>query len=244
RESADSSASDERLRYQSPSLFLTPGVSTRSGMSSGKTIPPRPHRGSACIGPAAVGVAFFCLCMGACILANDLNAGKETKKAFAIGAGSFARSSPCDWTLLNFEKPAGKSSGQKGPSPSDPENREGFVFDSFLSDEFAGATLDLSKWRPGVEGWNGRPPALFVPENLSQSGGMLRLKMAHQPVPAKFSAAGYKDYTTAAIQSRKAVLYGYFEIRAKIMPSAGSSAFWLAKATPQNWNEIDVFEIG
>ena len=149
----------------------------------------------------------------------------------------------CDWTLAGL----GKTSARHNPHPnlpfSDPENKGLWIAVPSLSDEFDGSSLDLSRWRPGIENWAGRQPSLFVPENISEANGALRLKMAHQSVPAKYLAAGYKDYTTAAVQSTDSVLYGYFEVRAKIMPSAGSSAFWLAAQTPRDWNEIDVFEI-
>ena len=54
----------------------------------------------------------------------------------------------------------------------------------------------------------------------------------------------YKDFTTAAVKSKKTVLYGYFEVRCKPMKSHASSAFWFYNAEKDWWTEIDVFEIG
>lgn len=55
---------------------------------------------------------------------------------------------------------------------------------------------------------------------------------------------GYHTYTSAAVQSKTTVRYGYFEIKARPMKSHGSSAFWFYRDTPDWWTEIDVFEIG
>jgi beta-glucanase (GH16 family) len=212
-------------------------------MSSGKNITSflcgGLHSGRA----IAAGLVPIFLCLSAWIFGGEVSAEKTVPPTFAMAAGGAPRISPCNWTLPDFGKTDSERSGRAELPLSDQENRAKWVLDSSLSDEFNGAALDLSRWLPGIDGWAGRPPALFVPENISEGNGKLSLRMAHQSVPAKFLKAGYRDYTTAAVQSRKPVLYGYFEIRAKIMPSAGSSAFWLAAETPQNWNEIDVFEM-
>ncbi len=55
---------------------------------------------------------------------------------------------------------------------------------------------------------------------------------------------GYHTFTSAAVQSKTRVRYGYFEIKAKPMRSHGSSAFWFYYNEPRMWTEIDVFEIG
>lgn len=152
-------------------------------------------------------------------------------------------SSSCNWTSPSLKQVSFTTAYREDLPLSDQQNEGKWIPAPALSDEFNDTALDLTKWRPRIDGWAGRPPALFVPENVSVAGGMLNLKMAHQTIPAKYKPAGYHDFTTAAIQSRRTVLYGYFEIRAKIMPSAGSSGFWLASKTKRDWNEIDVFEI-
>jgi len=65
----------------------------------------------------------------------------------------------------------------------------------------------------------------------------------------KSSGAEYHAYCSAVVQAKCDVRYGYFEIEAKPMDSAGSSAFWFFggatdKAVGRYSNEIDVFEIG
>jgi beta-glucanase (GH16 family) len=74
--------------------------------------------------------------------------------------------------------------------------------------------------------------------------GKLRLTMRKDETPLELKGQGYHDYSSAAVQSTGKVLYGYFEIRAKAMRSAGSSAFWFYDNAPKEWTEIDVFEIG
>lgn len=112
-----------------------------------------------------------------------------------------------------------------------------------MTDEFNGETLDEAKWRPCVQGWAGRPPAPFAARNSEVRGGMLAITLRHEPVPTASAKLGFHDYTTGAVESTAQTLYGYFEIRAKAMPSSGASAFWLAAKTEQVWNEIDIAEI-
>ena len=54
---------------------------------------------------------------------------------------------------------------------------------------------------------------------------------------------GYHTFTTAAVQSKTKVLYGYFETRARAMNSFASSAFWFYATARDHHTEIDVFEI-
>jgi len=60
----------------------------------------------------------------------------------------------------------------------------------------------------------------------------------------KDAPKGYNTFTSAAVQSKTRVKYGYFEIKAKPMNSHGSSAFWLYYGDKEEWTEIDIFEIG
>ncbi len=126
---------------------------------------------------------------------------------------------------------------------SDPKNEGDWVFYQPLSDDFDGTHLDTSKWKTNITGWDGRPPALFVDHNVEVSHGDLRITMRKEPVSIEYAKEGFHDYTTGAVQSVATVLYGYFEVRAKAMKSAGSSAFLFADKNDKNWNEIDVFEM-
>jgi beta-glucanase (GH16 family) len=127
---------------------------------------------------------------------------------------------------------------------SDPLNEGGWVIYEPLSDDFDGTHLDTSKWRTNIAGWPGRPPALFVDHDVEVSHGTLQITMRKEPVRSEEAKMGFHDYTTGAVQSLASVLYGYFEVRAKAMKSAGSSAFLFADKDEKNWNEIDVFEMG
>jgi beta-glucanase (GH16 family) len=113
-----------------------------------------------------------------------------------------------------------------------------------MTDEFSGPALDPNKWWPQNPGWLGRQPALFYPGNVQVSDGKLHLTMRKEEAPEMPKDKGYHTYTSAAVQSKTRVCYGYFEIRARAMKSAGSSSFWFYDSTPTLWTEIDVFEIG
>lgn len=114
-----------------------------------------------------------------------------------------------------------------------------------MSDEFEGSALDTNKWVRNMSWWQGRQPALFKAENVTVSGGRLQLTMRKEPVHEQFRQAGYHDYTSAAVHTRDRTCYGYFEVKARPMNSAGSSSFWFQQDSVPNWaTEIDVFEIG
>jgi beta-glucanase (GH16 family) len=113
-----------------------------------------------------------------------------------------------------------------------------------MSDEFEGAELDPNKWYPKNPGWLGRQPAYFWPGNVKVRDGKLHLTMRKQEVPEMPKDKGYHTYTSAAVQSKTRVKYGYFEVKCRPMKSHGSSSFWFYDSTPELWTEIDVFEIG
>ena len=113
-----------------------------------------------------------------------------------------------------------------------------------MSDEFDGARLDPNKWYPVNPKWLGRQPAFFYSGNVSVSKGKLHLAMKKQEVPDMPKDKGYHTYTSAAVQSKTKVKYGYFEVKCRPMKSNGSSSFWFYESSPELWTEIDVFEIG
>ena len=153
-------------------------------------------------------------------------------------------------------KSAGWECMQQDPSPqavkciredlplSDQENKTGWKRYEALWDEFDGDRLDAGKWWPNNPTWKGRQPGYFWHDNVTVSGGQLHLAMRKQEVPEMSKADGFHTYTSAAVQSRERVRYGYFEVKTKAMRSAGSSSFWLYDGTKDWWTEIDVFEIG
>ena len=128
---------------------------------------------------------------------------------------------------------------------SDQQNQGNWVRIEALSDEFEGTELDASKWRPEYPGWKGRQPGRFSPHNVTVSDGKLNLTMRKEPIPKELEAPGYKDYTSAAVDSLARAHYGYYEVLVKPMNSAGSSSFWFSRTDiPKHGTEIDVFEIG
>ena len=128
---------------------------------------------------------------------------------------------------------------------SDQQNEGGWVEYAPISDEFEGNKLDDGKWTVGMYWWKGRQPALFSERNVTVSDGKLHLSMRKEKLPAEAEKLGYKDYTSAALHTKVRSSYGYYEVKAKPMNSAGSSSFWFQVEETPGWlTEIDVFEIG
>ena len=156
----------------------------------------------------------------------------------ARGDGSIA-----EW---NRSEPLGEAVVRKtGLLPlSDQAGERGWKLDVEASDEFSGQCLNAARWSPIHRSWAGRMPARFVPENVEVNGGMLRLWMRKNGQPKGSDDAGFHTYTSAAVQAKELCLYGYYEVRAKPMASAGSSSFWFANSGGGWRTEIDVFELG
>ncbi len=145
------------------------------------------------------------------------------------------------WTRLG---PLGETPLRKSEALplSDQDNKAGWTRFEPLWDEFEGAKLDEAKWWPCNPNWKGRQPALFRESNVEVRDGKLNLTMRSESV--EDAPEGYHSFTSAAVQSKTRVKYGYLEIKAKPMNSAGSSAFWLYYSDDREWTEIDIFEIG
>ncbi len=110
-----------------------------------------------------------------------------------------------------------------------------------LTDEFEGTALDTTKWHDHNPHWLGRAPAYFARHNVAVHGGRLHLTARNETItrlPEK-----YHTFTTASVNSKVRILYGYIEILAKPMNARTSSSFWLYYSEPDWWTEIDVFEI-
>lgn len=144
--------------------------------------------------------------------------------------------------------------------PLSHQNDTRYVLNPALSDDFA--TFDTAKWfsLPSGAGGEalGRIPARYWGNNITIVDGELNIRM-HEVNPAQTDPladdydpaitmdppTSYGGWTSGNVQTIDFVLYGYFEIYAKIMPSEGSSAFWLAwPADADVQTEIDVFEMG
>ena len=144
---------------------------------------------------------------------------------------------------------------------SDQENKDGWVLNEELSDEFKGTEIDTTRWF--VEGlndkyyiWKGRAPSQFVAKNVIVEDGKLKLRTAWEPdYPFIKESYGdgnmgssqygiYKDgspmpVTTAGVLTHKRFLYGYMEVKSKVGNAAITGAFWAIG----HEQELDVYEL-
>jgi beta-glucanase (GH16 family) len=171
---------------------------------------------------------FLCLCLTTIIGANIVTAAED---------------SITGWVRTGELGPKPKQITSNFPL-SDQTNQGGWEKYNVMSDEFEGTKLDQNKWYPVNPKWLGRQPAFFYSGNVTVSNSKLHLAMKKQEVPEMPKDKGYHTYTSAAVQSKTKVKYGYFEVKCRPMKSHGSSSFWFYENSPQLWTEIDVFEIG
>ncbi|ANW96620.1 glycoside hydrolase [Wenyingzhuangia fucanilytica] len=153
-----------------------------------------------------------------------------------------------------------KSQVSKIAPYSDPENKDGWVLNQELSDEFNGTEIDTVKWF--VEGlndnyyiWKGRAPSQFVPHNVIVEDDKLKLRTNWEP-DYKFYEESYSDgnmgtskygeykgkpmpVTTAGVLTNKRFLYGYMEVKSKVGNAAITGAFWAIG----HEQELDVYEL-
>lgn len=155
---------------------------------------------------------------------------------------------PFDWTRIGGLGPTPKHLRQDLPL-SDQGNSGRWRLDRQISDEF-GAALDSARWHlsPTAPGdWAGRQPALYLPSNVSVNDGTLQIAFRKGDVPEmkNYPGQGYGGYTSGSVRTVQRTGYGYYEVCAEPMNSAGSSAFWFTDTgVKDNATEIDVFEIG
>lgn len=165
-----------------------------------------------------------------------------------------------------FEEDRSGDWTRQGPMPVLPERTEknlplhdqsntgGWTPWQPMWDEFAGEALDSQKWWDYNPNWFGRAPGRFLPREVEVKAGSLRLTMQKDPALPVEHFYGenltYRDFSSGTIKSKERVLYGCFEIEARAMSSAGSSAWWFAGSSwDQQENgiqqiEIDMFELG
>lgn len=174
-----------------------------------------------------------------------LKVGISVSLGVLISISAFAGGTkrPKGWTRVGELDPKPKRISDEFPL-SDQGNKGHWKEYEVMSDEFDDSELDGGKWFPTNPRWLGRQPAYFYHDNVKVSNGKLHLTMRKQEVPEMPRDKGYHTYTSAAVQSKTKVKYGYFEVKCKPMKSHGSSSFWFYDNTPDFWTEIDVFEIG
>lgn len=155
---------------------------------------------------------------------------------------------PFDWTRIGGLGLTPKHLRQDLPL-SDQRNSGKWRLDRQVSDEFD-AAVDPARWHlsPTAPGdWAGRQPALYLPSNVSVNDGTLQIAFRKGDVPEmkNYPGQGYAGYTSGSVRTVQRTGYGYYEVCAEPMNSAGSSAFWFTDTgVSNNATEIDVFEIG
>ena len=108
--------------------------------------------------------------------------------------------------------------------PPHPPKGYRWVINAQFSDEFEGNSLDNSKWNDTFGTWEGRPPALFIPEAISVKNGNLAIKSG-------ILEKAYKDYTIyggAVSSNTYNAHFGYYECRVKASKIAMSTTFWMS----------------
>lgn len=159
------------------------------------------------------------------------------------GKTSPKRPSIKEWTLEGELGAVPEHVNHEAPL-SDQAGEEGWVLDTERSDEFNGDSLNERLWSPRHRTWRGREPSTFSPNNVEVGDGLLRLWMRRNGGKPEHERDRFHTFTSAAVQAKQRSLYGYYEVRAKPMNSAGSSSFWFA-GDGDGWRtEIDVFELG
>ena len=94
-----------------------------------------------------------------------------------------------------------------------------------MSDEFNKKKIDSKKWVTSG-GWIGRPPGLFMQDNIHIENGSLNITA--YKLDETITKNG-KDFTHGGgyVASKKANKYGYYECRMKANKTFMSSTFWL-----------------
>jgi len=134
------------------------------------------------------------------------------------------------------------------PSTLPNKTEVAWQLNELFSDEFNDGALDELKWDTRYRNWTGRNPGIFDPANVSVVNGYLALDVE---MPAAGTLPVGKQYTTSTINTtggdpgsvQRDILYGFLEIRAQGTDAETTSAFWLHKNAPENWNEIDIAEL-
>ena len=165
---------------------------------------------------------------------------------------SFIEDRESDWTHVGpLPQPPERTTAEL--PLSDQLNKGKWTKHEALWDEFEGSELDASKWWDHNPNWYGRPPARYLARDVNVRDGELLITMQRDdslPVEKFYGDEVYETYSSGTIKSKSYTTYGYFEIEAMPMASAGSSAWWFTghswdkKADGRHSQEIDVFELG
>ncbi|MEM8525209.1 MAG: HYR domain-containing protein [Bacteroidota bacterium] len=121
-----------------------------------------------------------------------------------------------------------------------------------LTDEFAGAALDETKWNIDPQGhselnWTGRLPAIFQRESFGWENGHLTIEAGQLPEPVTISPYGspmtYKYYGGILRSRVTSTIGNYYECRMKMNKTEMGGGFWLChKGVCGKKHEIDITE--
>ncbi len=106
---------------------------------------------------------------------------------------------------------------------------------ALLSDEFEGGRLNGNKWIPNHPYWDGRDPSQFLPANVSQDEGQLRLKSTVK----NSNKRGNWVWSSCVTSKTRAMKKGYYsEAKIKCSKLSMTTSFWFQG----RYSEIDVIE--
>ncbi len=113
-----------------------------------------------------------------------------------------------------------------------PPMGERWVLNEQFSDEFDGQELNTNKWLYTHPTWIGRPPALFIKENVAVEDGNLVLGCSKMRGDTVVHAYG-RDITfnmggAAVVSKTEEAHFGYYECRFKANKTTMSTTFWLS----------------
>ena len=95
-----------------------------------------------------------------------------------------------------------------------------------MSDEFDGKVINESKWQISGQGWKGRAPGLFVPENIKLENGEMLITTTTLDKPVVINGQTF-THGGGYVGSVQGKTYGYYECRMKANKTFMSSTFWL-----------------
>ena len=140
-----------------------------------------------------------------------------------------------------------------GPGPTDPtEPTDSATWTLVWSDEFDGASLDLTKWTPqlgdgcdlGICGWGNNELQWYQAENAVVADGLLT-------ITAREESAGGKQYTSARLRTYRKGDWTYARVEARARLPVGQGlwpAIWMLPTDDVygGWaasGEIDIMEL-
>lgn len=129
------------------------------------------------------------------------------------------------------------------PKPTDKK----WMLNKSMSDEFEGTKINQKKWQISGQGWIGRAPGLFLPENVKVKNGSLEITTTKMKKTVKKQG---KEFTHGGgyVGSKKGMTYGYYECEMRGNKTFMSSTFWLindrkdSEGCDQRTTELDIQE--